>query len=202
MRTFSNYACGDSKVVERSMTHLAQALRRRFDLSAVKPRDVLSSLGIEKFLQPVLLRGYVELPQGAQVMAHPYLGLPPDWADEFRLVQPPSYVLVIENLASFNRHAREVLDGGALVFSGGFPSRATLTAIRRLDATLPVDVPFFHWDDTDPHGFLIHRHIAAALGRRLETHMMEDADGAELEKYDPRAPIFIEAVGEGGVRSG
>jgi hypothetical protein len=189
MRTFSHHACGDSKAVEVAKTRLVKALRRRFELPEVSPREVLASLGVEKFPQPVLIRGHLALPQGVEVVADPYIGLPPDWAGAFSPSNVPPYVLVIENLASFNRHAREVKDGGLLVFSGGFPSCATLTAIKRLDKRLAGEVPFFHWGDTDRHGFLIHEHIAGALGRPLVMHMMQHAVGQEQEGDDPCSPL-------------
>jgi hypothetical protein len=97
------------------------------------------------------------------------------------------YVLTVENLASFNRHAREVDDGGVIVFSGGFPLRAVLRAVKHLDDVLSSAVPFFHWGDTDRHGFLICDHIRAAIGRPLMKHLMEQLE-AEQEEIDPASP--------------
>lgn len=190
MRTFSRRACGDSKAVEAGMARLARALRARFKLPDAAPREVLETLGIEKFPQPILIRGRLRLPDGSEIDARPYVGLPPEWASRFLPVGEAPYVLVIENLASFNRHAREVDDTGLIVFSGGFPSRATLAAIRQLDVALPAYVPFFHWGDTDRHGRLILDHIASAIGRPLTPHLME-GEGVEQEEIDPMRPAPI-----------
>jgi len=188
MRTFSQRACGDSKGVEAAMARLARVLRPRFNLPDAEPRELLAALGIEKFPGPVLLRGCLQLPGGTQFNARPYLGLPPEMAQGFSILGTVQYVLVIENLASFNRHAREVDDGGVLVYSGGFPSRATMAAIRRLDKSQPAPVPFFHWGDTDHHGWLILNHIRAAMTRPLRPHLMDRATGAEQEEIDPEPP--------------
>lgn len=188
MRTFSRRACGDSKAVEAGMSRLARILRSRYDLPDIKPRELLAALGIEKFPQPILIRGRLRLPDGSEVDGRPYMGLPPDWAGETRPLGEIPYVLTIENLASFNRHAREVDDGGVIVFSGGFPSRAVLRAIKRLDELVAPHVPFFHWGDTDRHGFLIWQHIAEALRRPLHRHLMEH-EGIEQEEIDPMPPL-------------
>lgn len=191
MRTFSQRACGDSKAVERGMARLARALRRRYDLPEVRPREVLAACGIEKFPQPVLLRARLHLPNGPDIDARPYVGVPPEWASVLTPVGPVPYVLIIENLAPFNRQAREIDDDGILVFSGGFPSRAVLAAVRRLDEVLPRSVPFFHWGDTDRHGHLIFGHLAGALGRALHPHLMEDMESGsfEQEETDPVSPL-------------
>jgi hypothetical protein len=192
MRTFSQRTCGDSKAVEIGMPRLVRALRKNFALPNVSPKEALASLGLEKFPQPVLMRGQFQLPDGTRVSAQPYLGLPPDWAETFLPLGTPPYVLVIENLASFNRHAREIKDTGVVIYSGGFPSRATLAAIRCLDRQLPSGVPFFHWGDTDRHGFLIHQHIAAAIGRSFRPHLMNaDRVNKEQEALDPKAPDLL-----------
>lgn len=189
MRTFSQRACGNSKAVEVGMARLVRALRKKYPLPDVQPKEALASLGIEKFPQPVLIKGHIKLPQGAETIAHPYLGLPPEWAEGFNTIGQPPYVLVTENLASFNRHVREINDEGVVIFSGGFPSRAVLTAIKRLDALLPMNVPFFHWGDTDRHGFLIFQHIAISLTRPLLPHLMDGVEAnTEQEALDPRSP--------------
>ena len=188
MRTFSRKACGASKAVERSMTGLSRVLRLRFDIPVTKPREVLAALGIEKFPQPVLIRGPLVIGNGIAVNATPYLGIPPDWVETFGLGGWVPYVLVVENLASFNRHCREVDDSGVVLFSGGFPSRAVMAAIRRLDHLLPGAVPFYHWGDGDYHGQLIFQHIGKGLSRTLRPHLA-DAAITEQEETDPRSPI-------------
>jgi DNA topoisomerase VI subunit A len=189
MRTFSRRACGDSKAVEAGTARLERVLRQRFNLPWTRPGETLTALGIEKFPWPVLIRAKLCLAGGGEIDARPYFGLPPEMAMEISVTGPVPYLLIIENLASFNRHAREISDGGVLVYSGGFPSRATLSLIRRLDITLPAAVPFFHWGDADHHGRLILDHIASAIGRPLHPHLMDRPDGEEQEEIDPQSPI-------------
>jgi len=94
----------------------------------------------------------------------------------------------VENLASFNRHCREIDDDGAVVFSGGFPSRAVMAAICRLDTLLPDTVPFFHWGDGDRYGHLIFEYISKSLDRTLRMHLMDDVV-SEQEENNPLSPL-------------
>lgn len=214
MRTFSRRACGDSKAAERLRGALAAALRRRHpDLAPAPPREVLAALGLEKFPQPVLVRGRLRLPDGTPLVAEPFVGLPAEWAAAATLEAVPPYVLTIENLASFNRHAREVRDGGLIVLSNGFPSRTTLAFLQRLDAQLPAEVPFLHWGDVDAGGLRILRHLASSLTRPLHPHHTPLDDGwartiddvaryldrsdpvmVEQEELDPVGPAGLERV--------
>lgn len=208
MRTFSRRACGDSKAAEQGLPRLARALRKRFDLPDAPPREALAAFGIEKFPQPVLLRGSLRLSGGARLDGRPYVGVPPEWLDTLAVAGQPEYFLVIENLASFNRYVREVEDAGIILYSGGFPALAALKAIRRMDALLPANVPFFHWGDVDADGVRILQHIARSIGRPLRPHLMgveawndtavdelcsQLADPAfvpmEQEQLDPRSPL-------------
>jgi Uncharacterized protein conserved in bacteria C-term(DUF2220) len=188
MRTFSRHACGDSKAVEAATARLARVLRGQFNLPEVRPREVLAALGIEKFPWPVLIRGRLRLADGSEIAAYPYHGLPPEAVNGITILGHVPYVIVIENLASFNRYTREIRDGSVVVYSGGFPSRATLDAIRRLDVTLPRRVAIFHWGDADHHGQLILEHIRAAIGRDLLPHLMDKASVEEQEAINPEPP--------------
>lgn len=195
MRTFSRHACADSKAVENAAARLARVLRPRFNLPDVRPMEVLAALGIEKFPWPVLIRARLLLPDGTELAASPYYGLPPEVAPGISVLGAAPYVIVIENLASFNRYAREIDDGSVVIYSGGFPSRATLAAIRRLDASLPPEVGFFHWGDADRHGRLILEHIRSSIARPLLPHLMDREDGEEQEATNPEPPPIVAGFG-------
>lgn len=191
MRTVSRRACGDSKACERLQAAMAAALRRRFsDLPDGRPRDVLAAVGLEKFPQPVLVRGTLRLPDGMVLAARPYVGLPSDWAEAAEPAAPPAYVLTIENLASFNRHVREVVDDGLIVLSNGFPSRTTLAFLMRLDRLLPASVPFLHWGDVDAGGLRILRHMDSRLSRPVAPHHMPL--GAEWARTADEMAAYLE----------
>lgn len=180
-RTFCRRATGDSKALERKgqAGRVAHVLTRLYDLEPGEPSAVLELVGIRKFPSPVCLRGPVSIGSGDAATAlsslRPYAAFAPDLAETLQPVARPGYLLSIENFASFNRQAREIQDDGLLLYTGGFPSRAVRTALCRLDALLPEDVPFFHWGDIDPWGLKIFRNIEESLHRPLRPHLMDGA---------------------------
>lgn len=178
-RTFSRLAVSDSKALERNTRPVASAIARLFPTAASPaqrdPEELLAEAGIVRLPQPVLLRGSIGL-KGQPLPELPFVGFPTECAEFVDLLNRPSYVLTIENYASFMRYVREVsqTDEGLVIYSAGFPSGPTLKAIARLAAL--ADAPTFHWGDMDAGGVRIFRHIEthlAPLGVTLRPHMME-----------------------------
>jgi hypothetical protein len=177
-RTFSRLSVNDSKALERNIRQVVSAVTDLFHAAGphigLNPDEYLAGAGIVRMPQPVLLRGSLAL-DGQTLPDMPFVGLPTECAALVDLRNRPSYVLTIENYASFIRHVREVsrTDEGLVIYSGGFPSRPTLKAIARLAAQ--ADAPTFHWGDMDAGGVRIFRHIEAhlaPLGVTLRPHMM------------------------------
>ena len=92
MRTFSRRACGDSKAVEAGTARLERVLRARLNLPWTRHGEVLTALGIEKFPWPVLIRGALRLPGGAEIDARPYCGLPPEMVQNVTVADRKSVV--------------------------------------------------------------------------------------------------------------
>jgi hypothetical protein len=175
-RTFSRRFAGDSKALERLEGPVVRLLSGVLDLPPIaRPRDVLRTLGLEKFAPPMLLSGRFDFDAAELSLAAPlYFGIPPGEAARLRFRGRPQYVLTIENFASFNRHVAEAdpQRAGITIYVGGYPSLATQDALKALAAALPVDIPFFHWSDIDPDGTWIFRTIETSLARDLKPHLM------------------------------
>jgi hypothetical protein len=199
LKSFSLRVTGKAKSVERQAPRLAEALRTLFDVpEGARGMDVLAALGLEKFSTPVLLRCQMSVAGVGTIRALPYVGIPEEWIAALSLVEQPSYLMTVENLASFNRYTREVRDGGLVVYTGGYPSRTVVRALRRLDALLSADVPAYHWGDIDHHGFLIADFVGQQLSRSLNLHMMEkerlgNRISLEQEAFAPHPPVLEKA---------
>lgn len=175
-RSFSRGAAGDSKALAGTLEAVAALLRaedplRLADLSA---EEVIALHGVERLPAPVLISGPIAL-NGERLPAAEYLGLPGGVVEQLSVAGAPAYILSIENYTSFIRHARERTpqDGGLAVYTGGFPSRATLSVLLKL-ATAATS-PVYHWGDIDPGGLRIFRMIEMALqqvDRPLHPHLM------------------------------
>jgi hypothetical protein len=183
LRRFSVRVLGDTKAVERLLGRLAGLLRRNPDWADIDDdAQLYQALGLEKFPPAVFIKGPLRLRYGLDTAGaldwdlaplQPYVAVAPDAVQAVRLDAAPPYLLTIENLASFQRHVREVHDAGVVLYTGGFPAPALVRFIGRLDATLPAHCPFFHWGDRDPSGLLILGAVAAACRRhRVQPHLM------------------------------
>ena len=173
LRTFSRRATNDSKFVEGNMGRIIDLLRLVAEVpEEMDAEEVLASHGIARYPQPCLLSGPVTY-GGQPLPTHPYIGIAPEMLEGLGIIGSPPWILTIENLASFNRQARELPGDGILLYTGGFPSNATLDCLLTLAQT--TDCPIYHWGDIDAGGIKIAYHIEsvlASVGRPLHLHMM------------------------------
>lgn len=177
-RTFSRRAVGDSKFLERRIGLVLAIFRRAYlDQAAnteLEDPDLLGTLGIQRMPQPLLVGGRL-LVDHTELPAMPFFGLAPDQSSRLSVCNP-SYVLTIENYASFVRHCREVnADGsGLVIYTGGFPGRQILKAAMELVGS--ASCPIYHWGDLDRGGLGIFTHLERAflsIGRALKPHLMD-----------------------------
>jgi hypothetical protein len=177
-RSFSRAICADSKALERLLRAVGDLTRRqRPDLfmDGLGAADILAVCGVVRLPQPFLASGPLVL-DGRPLPQTAYSGIPVEDAVRLQIAAPVSYVLTIENFASFVRHAREInaTGNGLVIYSGGFPSALGLQAIVALAEH--GCAPVFHWGDLDAGGLRIFMHIERALRGRalgLQPHLMD-----------------------------
>jgi len=199
LRTFSAKTLGDSKAMERIRDRFARVWNEKFN-SGLDSKELYESLGLTKFPPALFLKGPLEVRIGDCWLDiakfPPYLGVVPDSIDEIRLTNSPDYVLTVENLASFNRHCREINDNGITIFSSGFLGTATTAFLKRLDAKAELSLSFFHWGDIDEGGLRISRYIQSLLGRKLNLHLMTDEllkmHGKQIERISKKQLAVIQ----------
>jgi hypothetical protein len=190
-RTFSRRIAGNSKALDKVEGAVVKLLSAAMDLPPTAPKEALRTLGLEKFAQPLLLSGQVDFASAELSRAAPgYFGIPPGEAHRLRLKETPSYLLTIENFASFNRHGIEADPerAGLTIYVGGYPSLATQAALKHLAEAIPADVPFFHWSDIDPDGTWIFRTVERVIVRPLTPHLMS-VDLAEQFGHAPEQNV-------------
>jgi hypothetical protein len=111
----------------------------------------------------------------------PFVGLSPDHVRKLVPNRPVPYVLSVENLASFQRHVREIDDDGIVIYTAGFPAPSLIQILDRLDRCLPTECPFFHWGDRDVGGLRIFARLEFALSNhRLHPHLMAEMVAGEI----------------------
>lgn len=176
MRTFSARHVGGSKAVEKMKSRFARIWQRQFGGDDLDPDELYESLGISKFPHPLLFKGAITIVSGDEpfncTKVRPYIGFPPQAIDKLEFIKIPSYVLTVENLASFNRYAAEVSDNGLVIYTGGFPSPSKARLFKMLDAELPEAVEFYHWGDLDLGGLRIVVRLQSFIRRKVRPHLM------------------------------
>lgn len=173
-RTFSLRATGDTKAFDRHSSRLFSVLAGWFNETSADA--IWSKIGLDRYPHPVHLRGplFAENAQGILVdgRSKPFASLHPELLPLVKMAATPPYILTIENYASFNRHARELDDGGLVVYTGGFPSVGVTALLTLVLNTIVEEVPFFHWGDIDPGGLRIFRYLEEVLPRAPRPHLM------------------------------
>jgi hypothetical protein len=165
VRVLSARLFGDSKRIEHLVRHLDVLTGETFLATARHWDEVLSPLGLVKEPQPFLVAGagHLLLADSEECpVVRPFVGVASKAITGYR--GSPAWVLTIENLTPF--HLASQLDGvgrGLVIYTGGMPSPAWARAYRSILASLPANVPVYHWGDVDVGGF----RIAAQIRRHI-----------------------------------
>lgn len=193
LRTFSAKFLGDSKIMENLSDRFMAVWNRFNSTDHLNSRDLYESLGLTKHPPAMLFKGPLKIHFSDSVLdisqVPSFVGVPPDLIDALSLSKPPEgldYVLTVENLASFNRHCREIDDHGAgiTIFSSGFLNPTAATVLRMLDTKLPATVKFFHWGDIDAGGLNIYQHIFDSVIRFVYPHLMNETTLKQFGRVD------------------
>jgi hypothetical protein len=167
MRSFSARYLGDSKAFERLSAKFASVWRRQTEFADLDTGELLQSLGILKYPWPLMVKGDIVFHFRNTVLntagIGPYLGVPISEIDTIAFELIPSYVLFIENFASFNRYVHEINDNSLIVYTNGFPSPHLSRLISMIGSNLPQTVSFYHWGDIDVGGLKIFRKLEEVL---------------------------------------
>lgn len=193
-RTFSRRVCGNSKALEGNLTAVI-AIVRQIDPACCAdeshtPVDHLSSLGLEKIPQPILISGPL---RQLRDTGWPFLGVPPQQVGTIEYVTRPRALLTIENYVSFVRYCEECnpTQADVILYTGGFPSRATQALFKQLCTLIPPDQQY-HWGDIDFDGLRIFHFLDQLAGGQLRSHQMQIDKPDNLSVNDtPTAPFYL-----------
>ncbi len=193
LRTLSSKAGLDSKMVERQVGRIIAWMVATGRLPAgLSDEEARPTLGLEKFVHPVLVAGEARL-RGSPLSTFSYVGVAPADVEELEPGADAEVILTVENFASFNRQLAEAMTGREIVvYTGGFPSRAAIRALRRLRES--NGVPLLHWGDVDAGGVRIADYLAREVAPDLSLHLM--TPGLACERGVPAPPnVSISSAG-------
>lgn len=171
LRVVSQILFHDTKRLEQLVTALDVLLVGAVDMPSRNSTDIWQELGLLKVEQPALLAGQVVIARSrvSAILDAPYAGFPATTV--LGVESRPTLLLSVENLTTFHMEARRRCnDPVLLLYTAGMPSPQWRSMYRRLLASLPADLPLFHWGDIDEGGFRIAAKLAAEardVGRQL-----------------------------------
>lgn len=146
---------------------------------ARQPEDVLATLGLVKFPQPVLIAGRARARfrnGDSMIVPTPYIGLAPQSLEALEVAQDARYILTVENYTPFNEIAKGKAGPieGVVIYTAGMPSPSFLRFYALAINGASPCIPIYHWGDIDLGGF----RIADVLANQAERH------GAKLSLWN------------------
>jgi hypothetical protein len=178
-RSFSLKVTGDTKAFDRHAARIVSVMGQHLGVPDMAPHVVWQRIGLERFGHPVHLHGPVLVQDVNGVLvdgrSKPFASIHPETLPYLSLAAQPTFLLTVENYASFNRYVREIDDGELVIYTGGFPSSGLIYILKFLLDAMDSRLPFFHWGDIDPGGLRIFRFLEESLPRRPQPYLMERA---------------------------
>ena len=198
-RQFGARYLNDSKKTKTLENALASLYRWHMSLNVIKPSEVLSHLNLVPITQPILLRGPINFSHKDEMINcnfPPHIGVPVDYLDSLTLSNEPNYILTIENQSSFNEYTRTLDEGAIVIYTAGFPTKALQYFISILTTQLSKDTPFYHWGDTDPHGFMILKTLQDNSSLIIKPHLMDAVEGENYSKAQLKSFESMDSIND------
>jgi hypothetical protein len=183
----------DSKHIERKLLPILDYLTQDDETCTLarQPDDVLATLGLVRFPQPVMIAGRARVHfRNGDVMRlpEPYIGLAPQSVERIDVAEDARYILMVENFTPFNEIAtnRAGPVEGVVIYTAGMPSPSFVHLYAAVLHGAPADTPIYHWGDIDLGGFRIADVLANATdrwGKHLSLWNMNPAKLKDLQKW-------------------
>lgn len=181
LRRVSSHLFHDSKRIERLSRWLDLLAEGGLVPSGLTRHEVFSALGLHKEPQPFLIAADAVAGNGQHEsrLFRPYHGLPMTATTRFHFERPPTYVMTIENKATFHEVAMLTEGAGAcVIFAGGMPSPAWRQVYAAILSSIESCTPLYHFGDLDVGGFRIAKviaDVAGSHGRAVQPWLMNPA---------------------------
>ncbi|HMN14417.1 MAG TPA: DUF2220 family protein, partial [Bellilinea sp.] len=191
----------DSKYIEKKLLTSLDYLTQDDETCTLarQPEDILATLGLVRFPQPVLVAGRakVHFTNGnSMAIPAPYIGLAPQSIDTLYVADDTRYILTIENFTPFNEIAKGMAGpvDGVVIYTAGMPSPSFLRLYSSIIHGTPNSVPIYHWGDIDLGGFRIADVLANEArhsGKSLSLWNMNPGKVQDLPKWCELSPSDI-----------
>lgn len=152
-RVFSEKCFGDSKFFETHMKPVLLSIMRKTVNREITDAELLQSIGISRYPEPLELRGSVVINGNDMSMFQSGFCLYSDEMDTANITIPDTVtkVVTIENRANF--FAYQQADDELVIYHGGHYSPSKKKLFEKIAAAMPKNSTWYHWGDIDLGGF-------------------------------------------------
>lgn len=174
-RSFAAKEGDNSKLLETKRGLIASYMFAGQAAPLERLESLLNDEGSRKIALPITMSGPISLNGEALSSQLDYHAIPFHQIDALKVSDDIEYVLTIENMTSFHRHALEInlaTRNGLVLYTGGQPSTAFKEFYRQLVTRFDPKVPFYHWSDIDVGGLEI-TNTLLGLNPNLRLHLMD-----------------------------
>ncbi|MHC8670534.1 type I Wadjet antiplasmid transformation system protein JetD [Bacillus cereus] len=178
-RTFSQLVFGDTKLFETTIQNRLLIIYKRYgDIEYESDKEYLESIGILENIQPVYVKGNVDICVRGEKIALGSLpgglGLMDETIKELEIqyVHDES-IMLIENMTTYYEKIKKN-NNMLFIYTGGFPKKNVQQLLKKLNVYLkkhPISV--YHYGDLDYGGIQIFEYIKRSFFAELEPYMMD-----------------------------
>lgn len=152
-RVFSEKCFGDSKFFETHMKPVLLSIMRKTVNREITDAELLQSIGISRYPEPLELRGSVVINGNDMSMFQSGFCLYSDEMETVDITIPDTVtkVLTIENRANFFAYQQAADE--LVIYHGGHYSPSKKKLFEIIAAAMPKNSTWYHWGDIDLGGF-------------------------------------------------
>ncbi|ACM11448.1 type I Wadjet antiplasmid transformation system protein JetD [Bacillus paranthracis] len=188
-RTFSQLVFGDTKLFETTIQNRLLIIYKRYgDIEYESDKEYLESIGILENIQPVYIKGNVDIRvRGEKIALGSFpggFGLMDETIKELEIqyVHDES-IMLIENMTTYYEQIKKN-NNILFIYTGGFPKKNVQQLLKKLNIYLENHpVPVYHYGDLDYGGIQIFEYIKRSFFSGLEPYMMDVATYRQFVKY-------------------
>lgn len=183
-RTFSQLVFGDTKLFETTIQNRLLIIYKRYgDIEYESDKEYLESIGILENIQPVYVKGNVDICVRGEKIALGSLpggiGLMDETIKELEIqyVHDKS-IMFIENMTTYYAQIKKN-NNILFIYTGGFPKKNVQQLLKKLSIYLKKHpIPVYHYG-----GIKIFEYIKRSFFAELEPYMMDVSTYRQYVKY-------------------
>ena len=182
-RVFSEICFGDSKRFENRLRQVLLAVMRKYFSSEMTDAELLRSIGISRYPEPLELRGNIIVNSNRMITLKCGFCVYSNEIEDIQLSPGPDVtrIITIENRANYFAYRQS--DNELVVYHGGHFSPAKKMLFLKLAAAMPEKCIWYHWGDIDFGGFSMLMRLRSEILASIRPYRMNREELVSYSDY-------------------